>query len=216
MAIEFGKLEHGEIRQAAELATRAFDDYEYFTNWFPDKEERNRVQFAVIWHEYKTNFGAADYLVARAVDETPGSGPKMLAVAQLNPPDYHKPSDLRYLLHGWLKVYKAGDRRTIDEWLAMDAAAGQPCHDYQKTGPGIWYASSLTVDPSAQGTGVGTKFLEYWENYIRERGGKELVFFTNSDKNLAFYLKRGYEVFDERTIEHDGKKMGSWSLKKAV
>ena len=62
------------------------------------------------------------------------------AVAQLNPPSYRKPSDLRYVLHG------------------------------------------------------------YWEDYVREHGGKQLVFFTNSRKNLDFYLKRGYEVFDEREI----------------
>ena len=35
---------------------------------------------------------------------------------------------------------------------------------------------------------------------MREHGGKQLVFFTNSRKNLDFYLKRGYEVFDEREI----------------
>ena len=127
MALEFGRLKHSEIRQAAELATRAFND-----------------------------------------------------------------------------------------WLKMDAAAGKPCHDYQKTGPDIWYASSLTVDPSAQGTGVGTKFLAFWEEYIRERGGKQLVFFTNSRKNLDFYIKRGYEVFDEREFEYKGKKMGSWSLRKGL
>ena len=202
-------MKHGEIREAAELATRAFDDYEYFTNWFPEKEERNRVQFAVIWREYKTNFGVATYLVARE------SG-KLAAVAQLNQPSYRKPSDFRYLLHGWLKVYKAGDRKRIDDWLAMDAAAGKPCHDYQKTGEGIWYASSLTVDPAFQGTGVGTRFIEYWENYVREHGGTQLVFFTNSRKNLDFYLKRGYEIFDEREIEYDGKTMGSWSLKKVM
>jgi GNAT superfamily N-acetyltransferase len=209
MALEFGRLRHSEIRQAAELATRAFDDYEYFTNWFPAKVERNAVQFAIIWHEYKTNFGPAKYLVAR-------QNGKLVAVAQLNPPKYRKPSDFRYLLHGWLRVYKAGDRKTIDDWLKMDEAAGKPCHDYQKTGPDIWYASSLTVDPSVQGTGVGTTFLEYWEQFIRERGGRELVFFTNSQKKLDFYLKRGYEVFDEREFEHKGKTMGSWSLKKKL
>lgn len=202
-------MKYGEIRRAAELAARAFDDYEYFTNWFPDKAERNAVQFALIWHEYKTNFGPAKYLVARLDG-------KLVAVAQLNPPTYHKPSDFRYLLHGWLKVYKAGDKKTIDDWLAMDAAAGKPCHDYQKTGPDIWYASSLTVDPSVQGTGVGTQFIQYWEDYIRERGGRQLVFFTNSQKNLAYYLKRGYEVFHEQEFEYHGKKMGSWSLKKAM
>lgn len=209
MELEFRKLRRSEILQAAELAARSFDDYEYFTNWFPEKESRNRFQRSVISHEYRTNYGRADYLVA-TVDG------KMAAVAQLNPPSYKKPSDLRYVLHGWLKVYKTGDRKVIDDWLAMDAAAGQPCHDYQKTGDGIWYASSLTVDPAFQGTGVGTRFLEYWEDYVRERGGKQLVFFTNSKKNLDFYLKRGYEVFDEREIDYNGKTMGSWSLKKTM
>lgn len=209
MELEFRKLRRSEILQAAELAARSFDDYEYFTNWFPEKESRNRFQRSVISHEYRTNYGRADYLVA-TVDG------KMAAVAQLNPPSYKKPSDLLYVLHGWLKVYKTGDRKVIDDWLAMDAAAGQPCHDYQKTGDGIWYASSLTVDPAFQGTGVGTRFLEYWEDYVRERGGKQLVFFTNSKKNLDFYLNRGYEVFDEREIDYNGKTMGSWSLKKTI
>ena len=209
MSLEFGKLRHSEIRQAAELATRAFDNYEYFTNWFPAKMERNAVQFAIIWREYKTNFGPAKYLVAR-------QDGKLVAVAQLNPPTYRRPADIRYLIHGWLNVYRAGDRKTIDDWLKMDAAAGKPCHDYQKTGPDIWYASSLTVEPSAQGTGVGTKFIEYWENYVRERGGRQLVFFTNSRKNLDFYLRRGYEVFHEQEFTHNGKTMGSWSVKKAL
>ena len=98
----------------------------------------------------------------------------------------------------------------------MDAAAGRPCHDYQKTGPSIWYASSLTVDPTVQGMGVGSGFIAFWERYIRERGGRELVFFTNSEKNIAYYRKRGFNVFDEREFTYDGKRMGSWSVKKAL
>ena len=209
MSLVFGLLKRQEIRQAAELATRAFDDYEYFTNWFPDKEERNRVLLSVITHEYKTNFNKVHQLAARMDG-------KIVATAQLNAPDYKKASDLSYVLHGWLNVYKAGDRKRIDDWLAMDTEAGKPCHAYQKTGPDIWYASSLTVDPTVQGIGLGTKFIEYWEDYVRERGGKQIVFFTNSQNNLNFYLKRGYEVFDEREIEYNRHKMGSWSLKKAL
>lgn len=209
MKVEFGKMRRGEVRQAAELAARAFDDYEYFTNWFPEAESRHRVLFSIIWHEYKTNFNVADYLVAR-------QDGRLVAVAQLDAPTYRKPSDLRYLLHGWLKVYGTGDRKTIDDWLAMDAAAGKPCHDYQKTGAGIWYASSLTVAPEAQGTGIGTRFLEYWEEYIRERGGSQIVFFTNSRANLDFYTKRGYQVFDECEFGYNGKTIGSWSLRKKL
>ena len=209
MALEFGPLKRSEVREAAALAARAFDDYEYFTNWFPEPAERGAVAFEILWRVYRTNFRVADYLAAR-------QDGRLVAVAQLNPPTYKTPSDLRYLLNGWMKVYKAGDKATIDAWLAMDAAAGKPCHDYQQTGPEIWYASSLTVDPSAQGTGVGTRFIEYWEQYVRERGGKQLVFFTNSEKNLAYYRKRGYEVFYEEEIVYKGQKMGSWSLKKAL
>lgn len=209
MSLVFGLLKRQEIRQAAELATRAFDEYEYFTNWFPEKEERNRVQLSVITHEYRTNFSRVHQLAARMDG-------KIVATAQLNAPDYKKPSDLSYVLHGWLNVYKAGDRKRIDDWLDMDTEAGKPCHAYQKTGPDIWYASSLTVDPTVQGIGLGTKFIEYWEDYVRERGGKQIVFFTNSQNNLNFYLKRGYEVFDEREIEYNGHKMGCWSLKKAL
>ena len=38
MTLEFAPLERKELRQTAELAARAFSDYEYFTTWFPDPD----------------------------------------------------------------------------------------------------------------------------------------------------------------------------------
>ena len=209
MALEFMKMTRGELRPSAELAVRAFDDYEYFTNLFPEKEERNKVQLSVILHEYKTNLGRAEYLIAR-------DRGMLVAVAQIHSPSYRKPSDFCYFLHGWLSVYRFGDRTRIDEWLKMDAEAGQPCHAYQKTARDVWYISSLTVDPAFQGTGVGTGFLQHIEKFVRENGGREIIFFTNSQKNLHFYLRRGYEVFDDRELTIGGKKMGSWSLRRVI
>ena len=209
MTLEFGIINRKELRQAAELAAGAFSDYEYFTNWFPDDEERARVEISIIWHAYKTNFKRVHQLSAKLEG-------KIVATAELNAPDFKDPSVLSYILHGWLNVYRAADKKRIEDWIAMDAAAGEPCHDYQKTGPDIWYVSSLSVDPVMQGTGLGTRLLEYCENYIRERGGKQVVLVTNSQKNLNFYLKRGYELFDERVFEYNGNKMGSWSLKKVL
>ncbi len=49
MNLAFGRMKRRELREAAEVATRAFDDYEYFTNWFPEKQSRNRIQFALLW-----------------------------------------------------------------------------------------------------------------------------------------------------------------------
>ena len=51
-----------ELRQAAELAARAFSDYEYFTNWFPDDEKRAKVVASIIWSSYKTNFNRVHQL----------------------------------------------------------------------------------------------------------------------------------------------------------
>ena len=209
MTLEFGPLNRKELRQAAELAARAFIDYEYFTNWFPDQEERAGVVISIIWHAYKTTFNRVHQLSAKLEG-------KIVATAELNDPYYKDPSVLSYILHGWLNVYKAADMKSINDWTAMDAAAAEPCHDHQKTGPDIWYVSSLSVDPSMQGIGLGTQLMDYYENYIRERGGKQVVLFTNSQKNLNFYLKRGYELFDEREFEYNGHKMGSWSLKKVL
>ena len=153
MTLEFGILSRKELRQAAELAARAFSDYEYFTNWFPDDEVRAKVEISIIWHSYKTNFNRVHQLTAKLDG-------KIVATAELNDPDFKDPSVLSYILHGWLNVYKAADKKCIDDWIAMDDAAGQPCHDYQKTGPGIWYLSSLSVDPSMQGIGLGTQLID--------------------------------------------------------
>lgn len=209
MPIEFSPLKRKELKAAVTLVTRSFENYEYFTNYFPNPEERKKVLWNVIYREYKTNFGKVHFLVAKLDG-------KMVAIAQLNAPDYQKPSDFQYLINGWPLVYRGVNRRRLDDWLAMDASAGKPCHEYQKTGPDIWYASSLTVDPSAQGTGIGSQFINYWEQFIRERGGKQLVFFTNSEKNIAYYTKRGFEVFHQQEFIYDGKKMGSWSVKKTL
>ena len=43
-----------------------------------------------------------------------------------------------------------------------------------------------------------------------------MVLFTNNLENLNFYTKRGYEVFHEYEITHNGHTMGNWSLKKLL
>ena len=209
MTVDFDILKRKELRAAARLVGRAFEDYEYFTNYFPDLEERRKVLRGVVYREYLTNFKRTHYLVGQMNGE-------MVAVAQVNAPDYKKPSDFQYLIHGWPLVYLGVNRRRLDDWLAMDAAAGKPCHEYQAKGASIWYLSSITVDPSAQGIGIGKQFIAYIEDYIRAHGGRELVLFTNSDRNIAFYKRCGFEVFDEQEFTYNGKTMRSWSVKRYI
>lgn len=84
--IDFGPIRRRELRAAAELAARAFEDYEYFTNYFPNPDERRRVLRSVIYREYLTNYGKVHLLSARVDGQ-------LAATAQLNAPEYRKPSD---------------------------------------------------------------------------------------------------------------------------
>ena len=77
MTADFDILKRKELRAAARLVGRAFEDYEYFTNYFPDLEERRKVLRGVVYREYLTNFMRTHYLVAKMNGE-------LAAVAQIN------------------------------------------------------------------------------------------------------------------------------------
>lgn len=117
---------------------------------------------------------------------------------------FSRPSVFKYLIHGWLWVYFGVSIKRMNAWIALDYAASKPCYDYKKSENGIWYCCSITVDPAFQGKGVETALIEFMEQYARARGGKQLTLFTNSDKNIAFYKNRGFEVFDQRNFVYEG------------
>ena len=108
MTVDFNILKRNELKDAARLVGRAFEDYEYFTNYFPDLEERRKMLRGVVYREYLTNFKRTHYLVAKMNGE-------LAAVAQVNAPDYKKPSDFQYLIHGWPLVYLGVNRRRLDD-----------------------------------------------------------------------------------------------------
>ncbi len=206
---EFGSMKRDELKAAVEVNVRAYENYVYFTNYFPDREERIKAIRDMNLCAQQTIFGKTNCLVAR-------QNGKIVALVVLDPPGYKTPSVIQYLLHGsWLMYFKH-NIRLINRWLAMDEKASRPCHDYQRSVPDVWYLSSLAVDPSVHGQGVGTRFLAYLEDFIRAHGGKQFILFTNSEKNLAFYRKRGFEVFHSEEIVNDGKVMGSWSMRKIL
>lgn len=210
MEIVFGILKREEFDEVVALSFRAYENYEYFLNFFPDLEERRKVICSVLYGTWRAILKKSHFLMAK-VDG------KIVGLAVLEDPQYKRPTDLQFLLHGWWKVFFNAGLKRANAWIDMDESAGTPCHDYQHNGENIWYCSSLTVDPPFQGKGVGTRLIAFMEKYIREYGGKQLTLFTNSEKNLAFYKKNNFEVFDERDIAvRDGLKMRSWSVKKSL
>ena len=195
-----------DIEACAELSVQAFVDYEYFTHFYPNREERLAFMRAMIRSEYRTTRRMAHFLVGQ-------SEGKPVAVADLFPPEWKKPSDLQYLLHGWGRVLRLPQQDVIKEWLAMDECAGRYCHSL--LGGTTWYLSSLTVSPDQHGKGYGREMLmDCVIPYVRQHGGTRLCFFTNSESNLQFYRHLGFEVADYQELDCRGHKMGSWSFVK--
>ena len=209
MKVSFAGVERQELREAADVCVRAYENYEYVTNFFPDKEESKRVLSSMIYHMGRAFFKKSHLFIAKVDD-------KIVGVAMFDNPEYKKPSTLQFILHGWLNVYRVADKKRLREYLAMDEAASKPCLDYQQSGPGIWYCTSLAVDPPYQGKGIGGQLMSLVGDYVRSRGGRQLVLFANTEESCRFFQKHGYEVFHECEIVHDGKKVGSWSMKKAL
>ena len=204
----FETLKKNEIKEASELAARAYFDYIYITIFFDLKErQRGLARFLAI--NRKGNFKGSHMLTARLDG-------RMVAEAALEPPGYKQPSVLKFILSGYLKMYFLTKWNHLHAFLAKDEEAGTPCHDYQKNNPDVWYLSMIEVDPPFHSQGIGTQFLSYLEDYVRRHEGKTMVLFTNNRENLSFYTKRGYEVFHEYEITHNGQTMGNWSLKKLL
>lgn len=197
-------MRRSDIGECAELSVQAFADYEYFTNFYADREARLAFMRAMIRSEYRTTRRRAHFLVGR-------SEGKAVAVADLFAPDWKKPSDLQYLLHGWGRVLRLPQQDVVKEWLAMDERAGRYCHSL--LGGTTWYLSSLTVSPDQQGKGFGREMLMGCVvPYVKTHGGTRLCFFTNSESNLHFYQHLGFEVADYQELDCRGHRMGSWSF----
>ena len=197
-------MRRSDIGECAELSVQAFADYEYFTHFYADREARLAFMRAMIRSEYRTTRRRAHFLVGR-------SEGKAVAVADLFAPDWKKPSDLQYLLHGWGRVLRLPQQNVVKEWLAMDERAGRYCHSL--LGGTTWYLSSLTVSPDQQGKGFGREMLmDCVVPYVKFHGGTRLCFFTNSESNLHFYQHLGFEVADYQELDCRGHRMGSWSF----
>lgn len=55
MTVDFDILKRKELKAAVELVGRAVEDYEYFTKYFLDLEERRKVLRGVVYREFTYN-----------------------------------------------------------------------------------------------------------------------------------------------------------------
>ena len=200
--ITFMKTEQSEWKKCGNLSARAFQDYEYFTNYFSDETRRRTFLEYATAIDIKINYDNITLFTAR-------SGEDILAIAILFPPEVDRVPVSTYLREGMFKaIIKSGIRDSI-AWINMDSKASEPCNGR----PGkSWFLGTLAVEPKVQRQGIGRRFMsECVIPYVREQGGDELCFITNSQGNTIFYEKLGFELFDYREFQYKGNTTQSWS-----
>ncbi len=202
--LAYKPMEREDLEACALLAAEAFYDYEYFSIYVPEDQRRHRFLDLLVMCEFKANWGRSAVRFLTAKDN--GS---VLAVAQLCTPDFRKPSDTDYIKAGWFGVMFKGGIKRVNAWNDMEKLASAPCHELKGKN---WYLSLLTVSKTAEGTGVGSRFLnECLIPYVKDASGNSLSLFTNSEVNRRFYEKNGFTQFDEKRFTYEEKSIGSWS-----
>jgi GNAT superfamily N-acetyltransferase len=73
------------------------------------------------------------------------------------------------------------------------------CVWLEAEGGGVWYLGSLSIDPRAQNGGLGRKLLAAAEDWVRERGGREvrMTVVNLRETLIAWYVRRGYALTGE-------------------
>ena len=200
--LTFEKMHPEQRDECILLAVRAHEEYVFITSYISDTRRRHRFLECVLKIEFCINEGNAIFLTAN-------EDHSLAAVAMLYPPGVHRPSDIAYLKAGFWKAFLYGGLHNVCSWTAMNDRASAPCHELSEK---TWYLSMITVDPTIQGKGIGSRFIqEYIIPTVKAGGGDKLCLFTNSEINRKFYIKNGFREFDAREFSYKGNKLGSWS-----
>jgi ribosomal protein S18 acetylase RimI-like enzyme len=85
-------------------------------------------------------------------------------------------------------------------WVTGDPVAGLIELSVTKPG-GSLHVANVAVHPSAQGTGLGRRLMEFAEQQARQRGLDRLDLYTNEvmTENQAIYARLGYRETARRT-----------------
>ena len=133
-----------------------------------------------------------------------GRGERLCALAAPGRPQVHVGPMLRALVATPLRVREATSRflaygRAVEE---MRVAAVPEPH---------WYLAGIGVDPQRRRQGIGGALLRPGiEAALRDKVTCALL--TNTEENVAFYAKRGFEVIREGRTPERGPR--AWMMRR--
>jgi len=158
--------------------TLAFADDPVCRYWWPDAEE-----YARGWPRYAYAMGE------RGFDSgTVFSTPDFRAVTFWLPPGVDPDPEKLAALN----LNPSPEEDALSRELQAGLARFHPADPY-------WYLWLIGVDPSAQGSGLGSALLQYTLKTIDDAG--QIAFLESSNpRNIPFYLRHGFEIVGETRV----------------
>jgi len=195
--VDVVRLPTERLGEASALLARAFHDDPAWSWVLPNARRRA----ALLPWLFQTGFEVADAQVWMTEGE-------LLGVARWLPPGQphvHLAAMLRALVATPIRVREATNRffaygRAVE---AMRARAVAEPH---------WYLAGIGVDPPYQRRGIGSALLAKGTD-AAHAAGLPCALLTNSERNLAFYGRRGFEVVLEGRTPEDGPR--AWMMRRS-
>jgi ribosomal protein S18 acetylase RimI-like enzyme len=194
--MEVVRLEPGQLTEASAVLARAFQDDPAWSWVLPNARRRASL---LPWL-FQMGFEVTDA-------EIWTTGGAVLGIARWMPPgrpNVHVGPMLRALVATPVRVREATSRflaygRAVE---AMRAEAVPEPH---------WYLAGVGVEPARQREGIGSALITPGLEAARAAGFPAALL-TNSDRNLSFYRRHGFELVREGHTPEGGPK--AWMMRR--
>lgn len=192
-----------DLPQIAHLLTESFKDYPYLELYAPKGKKRNQFHEVVQQVDSKVGFKYEIILIGIENEQ-------IVSVATLEAPHKKHAGLFAYIQAGGLKVIRVLGIKKSLAFLEMLDCSSKAC---KETYSNAWYISSLAVDHSVKGNGVGSSLItEGVIPNIKKLGGRQITLTTNTEQNCQFYKKNGFHLFKTEAFDVDGTVLWSWSF----
>ena len=176
-----------DVEKYAECAALAYYNYplfQYLTNGSCEHEVIKTIIASSI-------YAMKDNVVGISTDEEAN------AVALFAPPQYTGSKTLPFLLNGGIKLSYIAPFSTFFRLLNYEGHAMKLKKQY--TNHDSWYLYNITVKPSFQGSGAGSKLLRPMLEYF-DRVGESCYLETHNEGNVGLYQHFGFDLVDVSEI----------------
>lgn len=201
----YRKANKHDTEQCYEILKDAFKNYPFF-KVYKGNNQRNFFEIMMkIWID--NSFENGTVLIAE--DEN-----AIVGIAVLKAPDDKEIDIVDFSHPESSKLIAAGGLHNVEAFIKMCEISDKACHTLSNP---KWHLVLLAVSGKYKGNGIGSKMLHHCViPYISKFGGGLLTFNTNSERNRSFYIKNGFEEFDNSILLENGVELGNWSYRMKI